>query len=63
VEDELCAAVASDRCPAPSSHSQRGWGVEPVVSDHGLITRRKPEGLGSFCAGLVAEVREVRLAR
>ena len=36
------------------------WTDEPVVTDRGLITSRKPDDLDAFCSSLVEELREGR---
>jgi protease I len=36
------------------------WVDEPVVTDHGLVTLRKPDDLPAFCKKMIEEFREGR---
>ncbi|MCK8786731.1 type 1 glutamine amidotransferase [Roseomonas sp. NAR14] len=39
------------------------WSDEPVVTDRGLVTSRKPDDLPDFCRKMIEEIREGRHRR
>jgi protease I len=42
------------------SNAGATWTDEPVVTDHGLVTSRKPDDLPAFCAKMIEEFAEGR---